>query len=129
MKTEACLFAGVAVFFLLTDAVYMWFSREPAGSAALTVCFLMASVIAFFCAVNHRRRGGRPEDRGDGRIHERAGALDFFPPHSGYPPLTALGAALLVLGIVYGLWLFIMGAAVTVAGILGMVFQFLNADD
>ncbi|GHF07257.1 MULTISPECIES: aa3-type cytochrome oxidase subunit IV [Streptomyces] len=130
MKTEAFLFSGVAAFFLVTDVAYIWWSgKEPAGGAALTVSFLMASVIAFFCAMNHRRKGRRPEDRPDSEIHERAGVVDFFPPQSGYPPLTALGATLLMLGIVFGLWLFIAGAGITMAGIIGMALQFVDAGD
>ncbi|MFC5720991.1 cytochrome c oxidase subunit 4 [Streptomyces gamaensis] len=129
MKTEAHLFAGVAAFFLVSDAAYIWWSREPAGGAALTVAFLMASVIAFFCTVTYRRKGRRPEDLRDARIHQRAGVVDFFPPHSGYPPLTAVGATLLMLGIVYGLWLFIIGAGIAMTGILGMTLQFVDAED
>ncbi|MFI9722177.1 cytochrome c oxidase subunit 4 [Streptomyces sp. NPDC052396] len=124
MKLEAILFAGVAGFFLITDVSYIWVAREPAGGAALTVSFVMSSVIAFFCAVNYRRKGRRPEDVGDAEIRERAGLLGFFPPHSGYPPVTAAGAALMSLGIVYGLWLFIIGCGIMLAGVFGMVFQF-----
>ncbi|RLU79945.1 hypothetical protein CTZ27_35950 [Streptomyces griseocarneus] len=124
MKTEACLFAGVAGFFLVAGAFYTWLSdREPAGTAALVVSFLMASLVAFFCAVNHRRRGKRPEDRKDGEIAERAGRLDFFPPRSYYPPLTGLGAALSALGIVFGLWLFLIGFGVLWGGVFGLAFQ------
>ncbi|MFG3497784.1 cytochrome c oxidase subunit 4 [Streptomyces sp. NPDC047928] len=129
MRTEARLFAGVALFFLVTDTAYIWFAREPAGIAALTVSFLMAAVVSFFCAVNHRRRGSRPEDRGDSEIRERGGALGFFPPQSAHPPLTGLGIALLGVGTVFGLWLFLIGLGVTAAGVLGMVFQYAGRDD
>ncbi|MEV5510798.1 aa3-type cytochrome oxidase subunit IV [Streptomyces orinoci] len=124
MKHEAMLFAGVAGFFLITDVSYIWFAREPAGVAALTVSLVMSSVISFFCAMNYRRKGRRPEDVGDSEIRERAGLLDFFPPHSAYPPVTAVGAALMAVGIVYGLWLFIIGCGIMLAGVFGMVFQF-----
>ncbi|WP_037673977.1 cytochrome c oxidase subunit 4 [Streptomyces griseus] len=129
MKSEAYLFAGVAMFFLVTDAVYIWFAREPAGIAALTVSFGMSAVIAFFCAVNYRRKGKRPEDRPDAEIHERSGPLDFFPPHSGYPPMTGFGVGLMAVGVVYGLWLFLIGFGATMAGILGMTFQFAGRAD
>lgn len=128
MKTEAYLFAGMAAFFLVTDAVYIWLAREPAGGAALTVSFGMSSVIAFFCAVNHRRKGGRPEDRPQAEIRERSGPIDFFPPHSPYPALTALGMALMGLGVVYGLWLFLVGCGPAAGGIFGMVFQFVDVE-
>ncbi|MEU7133712.1 cytochrome c oxidase subunit 4 [Streptomyces sp. NPDC046261] len=125
MKAEAVLFAGVAGFFLLTGAGYAWWSgREPAGTAALTVSFLMAALMSFFFTMNYRRRGSRPEDRKEGRVAERAGPLDFFPPHSAYPALTALGIAVLALGVVFGLWLFLVATGVLAAGVMGMVFQF-----
>ncbi|MFF4288770.1 cytochrome c oxidase subunit 4 [Streptomyces sp. NPDC001633] len=129
MKAEAYLFAGVALFFLLTDAVYIWFAREPAGIAALTVSCFMAVVISFFCAMNYRRKGERPEDRQESEIQERSGPLDFFPPHSGYPIVVALGAALLALGMVYAVWLLLIGLGVTVSAVFGMVFEFARRDD
>ncbi|EFF88443.1 MULTISPECIES: aa3-type cytochrome oxidase subunit IV [Streptomyces] len=129
MKSEAYLFAGVAVFFLLTDVAYIWFAREPAGIAALTVSCFMASVIAFFCLVNHRRKGPRPEDRQDGEVHERSGRLDFFPPHSRNPVVTAAGVTLCAVGVVYGFWLFMIGIGVLAIGLLGMVLEFADRDD
>ncbi|MEX2984193.1 cytochrome c oxidase subunit 4 [Streptomyces sp. C36] len=129
MKTEALLFAGVAGFFLVTDVGYAWWSdREPVGTTALTVSFIMASLICFFCATNHRRRGPRPEDRKDAAVAERAGPLDFFPPHSVHPVLTATGVALVALGVVFGLWLFLMAMGILLAGVLGMAFQYVGRE-
>lgn len=124
MKTEAILFAGVAGFFLVTDVLYAVWSKDPAGTAALTVSFLMALLVTFFFATNYRRKGLRPEDRGDGEIHERSGPVDFFPPHSAWPVLTAAGSALAALGVVFGLWLFLIGLGVLLAGVFGLVFQY-----
>ncbi|MEU9762292.1 cytochrome c oxidase subunit 4 [Streptomyces sp. NPDC047985] len=124
MRPEARLFAGVALFFLLTDAAYLWFAREPAGSAALTVSFLMSALISFFCWANHRRRGTRPEDRPDSDIQERSGFVDFFPPHSAYPVTVAMGMALMGLGVVYALFLFLIGLGITLCGVFGMTFQY-----
>ena len=124
MRSEGYLFAGVALFFLLTDAAYTWFGREPAGIAALSVSFGMSSVIAFFCLINYRRKGLRPEDRPDSEIRERSGTIDFFPPHSAYPVITALGAAVIAIGIVYGVWIILIGFGLLWPGVFGMVFQF-----
>ncbi|MEU9058860.1 cytochrome c oxidase subunit 4 [Streptomyces sp. NPDC048430] len=129
MKTEAILFAGVAGFFLVTDVLYAVWSKDPAGTAALTVSFLMALLVTFFFATNYRRKGLRPEDRRDGDIHERSGPVDFFPPHSVWPVLTAAGLALAALGVVFGLWLFLNGLGVLLAGVFGMVFQYARPQD
>lgn len=128
MKSEAYLFAGVAVFFLLTDAAYIWFAREPAGIAALTVSCFMASVISFFCLINHRRKGGRPEDRPTGEIRERSGHVAFFPPHSGHPAVTAAGVTVCAIGIIYGFWLFMIGLGVFAIGLISMVLEFAGRD-
>ncbi|GAA3837675.1 aa3-type cytochrome oxidase subunit IV [Streptomyces chiangmaiensis] len=129
MKIEALLFGGVAVFFAGTAALYGAWSGEPAGTAALIVAFGMAGVISFFCAVQYRRRGRRPQDRADAEVADAAGPLEFFPPHSPWPVVTALGFAVAALGVVYGLWLFLIGVGVLAWGVLGMVFQYATRED
>ncbi|MGW2181938.1 aa3-type cytochrome oxidase subunit IV [Streptomyces sp. NPDC001732] len=129
MKPEAQLFAGVALFFLVTDVVYACFAREPVGVAVLTVSFLMSALIAFFCGTNHRRKGARPEDRPESEIRERSGPMGFFPPYSIFPVVVAVGAALIGLGVVYALFLFLLGLGITLAGVLGMTFQFAGRED
>ncbi|MEV8527333.1 MULTISPECIES: cytochrome c oxidase subunit 4 [unclassified Streptomyces] len=127
MKAESYLFGGVAVFFLATGVGYGWWSgREPAGTAALTVAFIMSSLICFLFAHNYQRRGTRPEDNDGGKIADRAGPVDFFPARSPYPVLTATGASVAALGIVYGLWLFILGFGVLAAGVGGLTFQYVH---
>ncbi|MEU6284499.1 cytochrome c oxidase subunit 4 [Streptomyces sp. NPDC047028] len=129
MKHEAYLFGGVAVFFLLTDVAYIWFAREPVGIAALTVSCLMSSVITFFLVMNYKRKGRRPEDRPDGEIQERSGRVDFFPPHSPYPVVTAAGVTLLAVGLIYGAWLSLIGLGLLGGGVSGMVFEFSGRGD
>ena len=126
MKVEALLFGGVAAFFALAAAGYGWWSGDPAGTAALVVAFLMAAVVSFFCATQYRRKGRRPQDRTDAEVADGAGPLEFFSPGSPWPVITALGFAILCTGIVYGLWLFLIGAGVLARGVLGMVFQYAN---
>ncbi|MFC8869044.1 cytochrome c oxidase subunit 4 [Streptomyces sp. NPDC057148] len=128
MRTEARLFTGVAAFFAVTAAGYGWFSHEPAGTAALTVAFLMASLVAFFLRVQYRKKGLRAQDRGDAEVLDTAGPLDFFPPHSPWPITTALGAVVVALGIVYGLWLALIGFGILALAVLGLVLQYAGRD-
>jgi hypothetical protein len=124
MKREAVLFAGVALFFGVAAAVYGWWSREPAGTAALVVAAAMAGMITFYLWYQYRRTGVRPEDRRDAEIVEGAGSMGFFPPDTAYPLLTAAGMAVTAMGVVLGLWLFLIGAGVLLAGVCGFVCQF-----
>ncbi|MFH8701545.1 aa3-type cytochrome oxidase subunit IV [Streptomyces chartreusis] len=124
MKTEARLFIGVAGFFLVTAVGYGVGSEEPAGTAVLVIAFLMASLVAFFLHMQYRRRGPRAQDRPDAEVADTAGPLDFFSPHSPWPITTAVGSVLAALGVVYGLWLFLLGLGVLGHGVFGMVFQY-----
>lgn len=126
MKNESFLFGGVAVFFGITAATYGWFAREPAGLAALIVSFLMSSLISFFLWTQHVRRGERLQDRKNAQTHEGSGPLAFFPARSYSPPLTAVGTALTGLGVIYGLWLFLIGLGLLGAGVAAFVFQYIN---
>ncbi|MEU5832622.1 cytochrome c oxidase subunit 4 [Streptomyces diacarni] len=128
MKPEAVLFAGVAGFFACVTVPYAIWSRDPAGTAAVLIACLMASLVSFFLTVQYKRRGVRPEDRRDGEISERAGPLDFFPARSPWPAMTALGVALLGAGTVIGLWLFLIGVGITGAAVCGFVFQYARTD-
>ncbi|MGI5134847.1 MULTISPECIES: aa3-type cytochrome oxidase subunit IV [unclassified Streptomyces] len=129
MKVEALLFAGVAVFFAAVAALYGAWSGEPAGTAVLIVAFGMAAVVSFFCAVQYRRRGTRPQDRKEAEVADAAGPVEFFPAHSPWPVVTALGFAVTALGVVYGLWLFLIGVGVLARGVLGLVFQYAIRED
>ncbi|MER6271447.1 aa3-type cytochrome oxidase subunit IV [Streptomyces sp. 900105755] len=127
MKVEALLFGGVAAFFGAAAALYgVWSRADPAGTAALIVAFGMAALVSFFCAVSYVRHGRRPQDRKEAEVAESAGPVEFFPPHSSWPIVTALGFALAATGVVFGLWLFLIGFGVLARGVAGMVFQYVN---
>ncbi|MGE7389659.1 cytochrome c oxidase subunit 4 [Streptomyces sp. NPDC004126] len=123
MRGEAWLFTGTALFFGAATAVYGWLSDEPAGIAALCVCFLMSALVAAFLWRQYRRGGERPEDRADAEVGEASGRRVFFPARSPYPVLTAAGSALVGLGVVQGLWLCLIGFGVLLPGVLGFAFQ------
>ncbi|QHC23450.1 aa3-type cytochrome oxidase subunit IV [Streptomyces sp. GS7] len=128
MKIEGRLFVVMALYFGGTAAVYGWRAEEPAGTAALTVAFLMSSLVACFYFVQYRKRGLRSQDRRDAEVADTAGPLAFFPPRSGWPLLTGLGLALSALGVVFGLWLFVIGMGVLGGGVFGFVFQYVDRD-
>ncbi|MER7728121.1 cytochrome c oxidase subunit 4 [Streptomyces sp. NPDC096323] len=128
MKGEAWLFTGVALFFAVTGSVYAAFAPDPAGIAALAVSGLMSALIAAYVWWGFARIGPRPEDRRDARVREVGGTRKFFPARSYFPVLAAAGTALLGLGVVQGLWLFLIGVGVLIPGVYGFAFQYADRE-
>jgi uncharacterized membrane protein HdeD (DUF308 family) len=129
MRVEALLFAGTCVFFAIVATVYGLLSRDPAGTAVLAVSGAMALVISFYFGYRSHRFGPRPQDRHDADIADGAGPVAFFSPRSHAPLGVALAASILALGIVFGLWLTLLGAAMLAASLLGLVFQHVGHPD
>ncbi|MER5549575.1 cytochrome c oxidase subunit 4 [Streptomyces sp. NPDC002589] len=124
MRAEAMLFGGVALFFGGSAALYGVWSGDETGTVALVVACGMAALVAFFCLIQYRRRGTRAQDRTDAEVADGAGPVAFFPDESLWPILTALGFAVTATGVVFGLWLFLIGLGVLARGVYGMVFQY-----
>lgn len=118
------LFGGVALFFGGSAALYGVWSGDETGTVALVVACGMAALVAFFCLIQYRRRGTRAQDRTDAEVADGAGPVAFFPEESLWPILTALGFAVTATGVVFGLWLFLIGLGVLARGVYGMVFQY-----
>jgi uncharacterized membrane protein len=126
MKVEALLFGGVALFFWSSATLYGLWSREPAGTAALVVAGGMGALVSFFCLIQYRRKGVRSQDHAEAEVADAAGPLAFFPPESIWPIVTALGFAVIALGVAFGLWLFLIGVVVLARGVAGMAFQYVH---
>ncbi|MGW5431051.1 aa3-type cytochrome oxidase subunit IV [Streptomyces sp. NPDC004059] len=124
MKAEAMLFGGVAAFFGGSAALYGVWSKDETGTVVLVVACTMAALVAFFCLIQYRRRGTRAQDRTEAEVADGAGPVAFFPDESLFPIVTALGFALTATGVVFGLWLFLIGLGVLARGVFGMVYQY-----
>ncbi|MGW2485960.1 aa3-type cytochrome oxidase subunit IV [Streptomyces sp. NPDC001606] len=124
MKAESMLFGGVALFFGGSAALYGVWSGDETGTVALVVACGMAGLVSFFCLIQFRRRGARAQDRTEAEVADAAGPVAFFPDESVWPVVTALGFAVTATGVVYGLWLFLIGLGVLARGVYGMVFQY-----
>jgi hypothetical protein len=128
VKAEGWLFAGMSLYFTGAASVYWAFSTEPAGTAALTVAALMSALVAFFFFVQYVKRGPRAQDRAEAETAETAGPLAFFPPSSLWPFALAAGLALAALGVVYALWIFLLGFGLLCAAVFGFLFQYVPGE-
>jgi hypothetical protein len=124
MKVEGWLFTGCAAFFAIMDVIYWHYSKDPTGTTALALAVALAFLTGFYLLFTGRRLPPRPEDRPDAEIAEGTGELGFFSPHSWWPLITGLSAAVAALGAAIGWWLFLIGMLFVLLSAIGFVFEY-----
>jgi hypothetical protein len=124
MKSEAWIFGVNAVFFTLVAPAYWFLTYDPTGTAALIMTALLTILVTFYLGFHARRMEPRPEDNKEAEVADGAGELGFFPPYSWWPLWCAATVAVMVLGIVFGWWLFIIGAGLGSIALIGWIFEY-----
>ena len=128
MKVEGWLFAAGVFFFGLAAVIYWFVAYEPVGTVALGFTAGLAFLIGYYLLFTARRIDPRPEDSSDAEIAEGAGELGFYSPHSWWPLPLAFFGGVTFLGIVFGWWLFILGAIGAMLSVIGLVFEYYRGD-
>ena len=128
MKAETWIFAMTTIFFVLVTPAYWFISGDHTGTAALTMSTLLVLMISLYLGFHASRMEPRPEDRKDGEIADGAGELGFFPPYSWWPLWCGMTLAVMVLGVVFGWWLFIIGVALGILALSGWVFEYYRGE-
>jgi hypothetical protein len=124
MRAETWIFGLNGVFFALAAPAYWWIAYDPTGTAALIMTALLCLLVTFYLGFHASKMEARPEDNKDGEIADGAGELGFFPPYSWWPLWCALTFALCVLGVVFGWWLFMIGAGLGTIALSGWIFEY-----
>lgn len=123
MKVEGAVFNIVGLFAAISGFVYWWFSRDPTGTAALALCAGLGFLVGGYLLFTGRRIGMRPSDLPDAEIADGAGELGHFTPGSYYPFFLGASAATAGMGFVFGIWLVLLGGAMTVIFATCLVFE------
>jgi hypothetical protein len=128
MKVEALVFGLLTGFVLIVTPIYWFMSEDPTGTSALVMTFFLALLVTFYLYVTGKRMDVRPEDQKEAEIADGAGELGFFPPYSWWPLYCALTLVVCVLGVVFGWWLFIIGAGLGIVTLSGYIFEYYRGD-
>ena len=125
MKVAARIFGGIGALLLITGLIYLVISGEYTGATLLIVTSGLGGVVGFYLWFTARRLDEMPpEDRPNAEVEDGAGDLGFFPPHSWWPLFMAIGAGLVVLGTIFGLWLILVGGTLLLFSINGFVMEY-----
>jgi Cytochrome c oxidase subunit IV len=128
VRIEGWLFAAGFFFYAITAVIYGLLSGEPAGTAALAFTAGLSFLVGYYLLFTARRIDSRPEDRQNAEIADGAGELGFYSPHSWWPLAVGFSAAVTFAGIVFGWWLFIIGAGMAAMAVVGLVFEYYRGD-
>jgi len=142
MGANVKLFWILSGFFFLAAVVYLVWNRvffagsaqvsfpgsgpvEWVGTLGLFLTSVLASLIAFYLGRQHRSQHGElPEDRVDANVDDGDAEQGFFSPWSWWPVVLAACAAVVFLGVVIGMWMMIIGAAVGLIALVGWTYEY-----
>jgi hypothetical protein len=124
MKIEGYLFGFIALFLVPVTAIYWVLSEDPTGTTALVMSIGLAAMVGYYLLFTARRMEARPEDRPDAEISEGSGEVGFFPPHSWWPIALAAAFTVTFLGLLFGVWLLLIGAGLLTVAVLGLLFEY-----
>jgi len=128
MKVEAWIFGLNAAFFALVAPAYWFITYDPSGTSALVMTALLTVLVTFYLGFHASKMEPRPEDNNTAEIADGAGELGFFPPYSWWPMWCAATLAVMVLGVVFGWWLFIIGAGLGSIALSGWIFEYYTGE-
>jgi hypothetical protein len=124
MRVEGLIFSLLSIFLLVISGVYWVVSRDPTGFTMILLAGGLALIVGYYLMFTARRIDARPEDREDAEIAEGAGEVGFFAPHSWWPMLLALSAAMTSTGIVFGAFLIVIGTFCLLVALSGLLFEY-----
>jgi hypothetical protein len=123
MTDEAAMLLRVSVFGFAAGIIYWYLSYEPLGTVALLLLGAGPGFAGLVLLQEQRARGGTGESRADamrrlagipprdppGPKDLEAEDLGVLPLPTIWPLAASLGVAMLLTGLIYGLWLVILG--------------------
>ncbi len=124
MKIEGYIFAAGAVFYSIVAAAYWLIAEEIVGTTALALTAGLAFLIGFYVLFTSRRVGTRPEDDPRAVIEDAEPDYGFFSPHSWWPIAVGAAAMVVCLGLVFAVWIVILGVGLLMLTLIGLLFEY-----
>ena len=124
MKPGGILYMLGALFYFVLGVVYWFWTGEIVGTVGITLTGGLALLTGFYILFTLRRIGPGPDDFDDAEIADADPDFGFFSPGSWWPLPVAIAAALIALGLVFAVWLVIIGLGVLFISIYGLMSEY-----
>lgn len=115
MKVEYRTYGIIGIFFAFLTLVYFVWSGDGGNSILLLASGLLGLLPGAYLGWWSLRMAPRPEDQLEATPSGSAGDVGAFPTNSPWPFVLGLGAWMIALGFVFGIWLAIVGLSMGVA--------------
>ena len=128
MKVEGVLFGLGFIFYAFLAEIYWYFSRDEVGTTALALTGALAFLISFYALYTSKRVYPRPEDRLDAQVDEADPEYGFYSPHSWWPLAVGVSVLALVFGLIFAVWLIVLGVAALMFAVIGWLFEYYRGE-
>ena len=88
----------------------------------------LAFLVGFYVLITSKRVFPRPEDRASAEIDEADPEYGFFSPHSWWPLPVAFSAMVVALGLVFAVWLVVLGVTMLLLSLVGWLFEYYRGE-
>ncbi len=116
------------VFYAFIAGIYWYFSRDEVGTTALALTGALAFLISFYALYTSKRVYPRPEDRLDAQVDEADPEYGFYSPHSWWPLAVGVSVLALVFGLIFAVWLIVLGVAALMFAVIGWLFEYYRGE-
>ena len=116
------------VFYAFLAGIYWYFSRDEVGTTALALTGALAFLISFYALYTSKRVYPRPEDRLDAEVDEADPEYGFYSPHSWWPLAVGVSVLALVFGLIFAVWLIVLGVAALMFAVIGWLFEYYRGE-
>lgn len=115
-------------FYAFLAGIYWYFSRDEVGTTALALTGALAFLISFYALYTSKRVYPRPEDRLDAEVDEADPEYGFYSPHSWWPLAVGVSVLALVFGLIFAVWLIVLGVAALMFAVIGWLFEYYRGE-
>ncbi len=123
MKIEGTILIILAVFGAVIAAIYWFTGYEDGGTVMLVGTSLLGLMPGSYYLWWSKRMRARPEDDPNASVAAGSGVVGAFPHSSIWPFVFGLGAAMVGLALVFGVWTAIFGIVLGVTAVLGIISE------
>jgi hypothetical protein len=116
------------IFYAFLAGIYWYFSRDEVGTTALALTGALAFLISFYALYTSKRVYPRPEDRLDAQVDEADPEYGFYSPHSWWPLAVGVSVLTLVFGLIFAVWLIVLGVAALMFAVIGWLFEYYRGE-